>query len=192
MTVEASLSNTMPEQEALIRFQKLEPAHQRLIIHYVRNKTRAPTHEQIKMAERLRVLAKMDKLKEELLRAINNPDTVSDEQLTQFKRRWRMLGGSTKEKKLRASNTTGALQNEAAAPARPDTGNKHNALARALAQALERRDAQKTKTKEAKRRKPWRNVPQFHAKCKAQLKHRPARAQNDNVRAYRLRLIQES
>ena len=86
MTVEASLSNTMPEQEALIRFQKLEPAHQRLIIHYVRNKTRAPTHEQIKMAERLRVLAKMDKLKEELLRAINNPDTVSEEQLTQFKR----------------------------------------------------------------------------------------------------------
>ena len=152
--MEASLSNTMPAQEALIRFQKLEPAHQRLIIRYLRNKIRAPKHEQIKMAERLRVLAKMDKLKEKLLRAINNPDTVSEEQLTQFKRRLRRIGESTKEKKLRASNTTGALQNEAAAPARPDTGNKHNALARALAQAVERHDAQKTKTKEAKRRKP--------------------------------------
>ena len=132
MTVEASLSNTMPEQEALIRFQKLEPAHQRLIIHYVRNKNRAPKHEQIKMAARLRVVAEMDKLKEELLRAINNPDTVSDEQLTQFKRRLKRIGESTKEKKLQASNTKGALPNEGAAPARPDTGNKHNALARAV------------------------------------------------------------
>ena len=149
MTVEASLSNTMPAQEALIRFQKLEPTHQRLIIRYLR----APKHEQIKMAARLRVVAEMDKLKEELLRAIKNPDIVSDEQLTQFKRRLKRIGESTKEKKLRASNTTGAIQNKAAAPARPDTGNKHNALARALAQVVKRRDAQKTTTKEAKRRK---------------------------------------
>ena len=79
MTVEASLSNTMPEQEALIRFQKLEPAHQRLIIRYVRNNIRAPKHEQIKMAERLHVVNEMDKLKEELQRALNIPNTVSDE-----------------------------------------------------------------------------------------------------------------
>ena len=191
MTAEASLTRTTPTQEALIRFQKLTPAHQRLILRYAVQQVRAPKREKIRRAERPRVADEFKQLREEILRALLN-GPVSDKQLTQLKRRWRRLGGSTKEKNPRASNTTSAPQNEQATPAGPDTGNKRNALARALAQAVERRDAQKTKAKEATRIKPWRNVPQFHAKCKEELKHRPAKAKNDNVRAYRQRLIQES
>ena len=191
MTAEASLPRTMPAQEALIRFQELTPAHQRLIFRYAVQQVRAPKHEQIRRAERRRVADEWRILKEELQRALLN-GPVSDEKLTQLKRRWRRLRGSTKEKKPRANNTTSAPQNERAIPARPDTGNKHNALARALVQLAERREAKREIKEEAKGNKPWRNVPQFHAEWKERLRHRPAKAKNDRVRAYRRRLIRQT
>ena len=97
-----------------------------------------------------------------------------------------------KKRKLRADNANGALPSVDAAPAETDMGIKHGPIARALAQLVERCEAQKTKEKEeAKKNRPWRNVPEYHAKKRERLKHRPAKASNDAVRAYRRRVIQQ-
>ena len=55
-----------------------------------------------------------------------------------------------------------------------------------------RHEAQRKAKEKAKKNRPWRNVPLYYAKQKERLQHRPAKAANDYVRAYRLRLIQDS
>ena len=61
-----------------------------------------------------------------------------------------------------------------------------------MIQLAERRGVQKKKKEEAKRNRPWRNVPEYRAKCKRRAKGRPAKANSDAVRAYRLRVIQQT
>ena len=98
-------------------------------------------------------------------------------------------------KRTGAGNATKAIPDRDANSATPDGGHKSSSIiVRALAQMAERHEAQKKAKEEAKKNRPWpwRNVPQYYAARKERLKHRPAKAQDDNVRAYRLRLIQES
>ena len=96
-------------------------------------------------------------------------------------------------KRTGAGNATKAIPDRDANPATPDGGHKSSSIiVRALAQMAERHEAQKKAKEKAKRNRPWRNVPLYYAKQKERLKHRAAKAMNDEVRAYRLRLIQES
>ena len=97
-------------------------------------------------------------------------------------------GRATKVSKERAKKGKG----QHARSAKPDGGHNSGPISRALAQLKERLEAQKNKKKKAKSNKPWRNVPQFHAALKEELQHRPAKASNDRVRAYRRRLIQQT
>ena len=91
-----------------------------------------------------------------------------------------------------AGNANKAFPDRKANPAKPDGGHKSRPLLRALAQMAERHEAQKKAKEEAKKNRPWRNIPQYYAKQKEKRKHRPARAKTNDVRAYRQRLIRES
>lgn len=85
------------------------------------------------------------------------------------------------------SNNT--LQGEGANPATPDTGQQYSPLARALLKLAAQR---KAKQKEAKKNRLWRNVSEYHTKQKEKLKHRPARAKDDGMRAYCKRVIRNA
>ena len=94
-------------------------------------------------------------------------------------------------KRTGAGYTTSELPGKDATPATQDAGHRSSPLAQALIQLAERREAQKKTKEEAKRNRPWRNVPEYYAKKRERLKHRPAKASNDAVQAYRRRVIQQ-
>ena len=186
MTAAASLSRTMPTQGAAARSQQDDSTRR-----YLEQYNKASVNERIRMLEILRATVEKYQLSKELQEA-GISGTVSDEQPAQFKRRRNELGRSTKGKQPRADNTYRALQNEKTTTARSDSGNNYSPLARALQKIAQRSVAQTTEKQEATGNRPWRNVPQYYAARKERLKHRPAKASNNNRRAYRLRLIQES
>ena len=117
--------------------------------------------------------------------------TVSVAKLTQLKERSEKLWGCKENEKTRANNTKSELPGKETTPATQDAGHRSSPLAQALIQLAERREAQKKAKEEAKRDRPWRNVPEYYAKKKERLKRRPAKASNDAVRAYRRRVIQQ-
>ena len=125
---------------------------------------KASDNEKIRMLKILIKYAGYQSTKTTGLQEESISGTASGEKLAKFQRRWNELGRSTKEKTSRANPTNSALQNEGTTTAGSDTGDNHCALARALKQLAERSAAQKKEKQEAKRNKPWRNVPQYYAK----------------------------
>ena len=158
---------------------------------------KASPNERIGMLKILRLTLEHNQLKRELQEA-STSGAVSDETLAQLKRRsnelgrrWKELGRSTKRKTHRVHNASSALKNEGTHTTESSPGNNHSPLARALQKIAQRSVAQKKEKQEATGNRPWRNVPQYYAARKERLKHRPAKATNDDVRAYRQRLIQD-
>ena len=178
-------------QPALVNYIKKMPhAQQREVARALRKRAKRQNNEQSEKANRQRVVHEMEEMKREVQTMLLN-GTLSVAKLRQLQDRLEKLWGCKENEKPRADNAKGALPSVDAAPATTDTGIKHGPIARALVQLAERREAQKKTKEEAKRNRPWRNVPEYYAKQRERLKHRPAKASNDAVRAYRRRVIDQ-